>query len=206
MGPEVTSQEPVNDQSLDVLWVQAPLLVKLSLYCRHGKKQSLNPCYSPILMVVVVVQFLSCVRLFGPHGLQPARLFCPWDFPGKNTGVGCHFLLQGIVPTQGSSLCLLHWQVDSLPLNHREAHLKNEVKSLSRVQLLATSWAVACQTPPSLGFSRQEYWSRLPFPSSGDLPDPGIKPGFPTLEADALTSEPPGKGSLLSELNSCTMY
>ena len=43
-----------------------------------------------------------------PHGLQPFRLLCPWDFPGKNTGVGCHFLLQGSFLTQGSNLCLLH--------------------------------------------------------------------------------------------------
>ena len=51
-----------------------------------------------------------------PHGLQPPRLLCPWDFPGKNTGVVCHFLLQGIFLTQGSNLCLLsllRWQVDS---------------------------------------------------------------------------------------------
>ena len=47
--------------------------------------------------------------------------------------------------------------------------------------------------PPSMGFSRQEYWSGLPFPSPGGHPDPGIEPGSPTLEADALTSEPPGK-------------
>ena len=53
--------------------------------------------------------------------------------------------------------------------------------------------AQSSQAPPSMGFSRQEYWSGLPFPSPGDLPDPGIKPGSPTLEADALTSEPPGK-------------
>ena len=54
-----------------------------------------------------------------PYGPQPARLPCPWDSPGKNTGVGCHALLQGIFPTQGSNqylLCLLHWQADSLPL------------------------------------------------------------------------------------------
>ena len=54
-----------------------------------------------------------------PHGLQSARLLCPWDSPGKNTGVGCSALLQGTFPTQGSNphlLCLLHWQVDSLPL------------------------------------------------------------------------------------------
>ena len=49
------------------------------------------------------------------------------------------------------------------------------------------------QAPPSMGFSRQEYWSGLPFPSPGDLPNPGIEPGSPTLQADALTSEAPGK-------------
>ena len=51
-----------------------------------------------------------------PYGLKPARLLCPWDFPGKNTGVGCHFLLQGIFPAQGSVLRLLHllhWQLES---------------------------------------------------------------------------------------------
>ena len=54
-----------------------------------------------------------------PHGLQPTRPLCPWDSPGKNTGVGCHFLLQGIFPTQGSNLRLLHllhWQTGSLSL------------------------------------------------------------------------------------------
>ena len=47
------------------------------------------------------------------------QLLCPWDFPGKNAGVGYHVLLQGIFPTQGSNSCLLHWQVDSLSLNHQ---------------------------------------------------------------------------------------
>ena len=58
-----------------------------------------------------------------PQGLQPAMLLCPWDFPGKNIGVGCHFTLQGIFPTQGLNSCLfhfLHWQADSLPLSHLE--------------------------------------------------------------------------------------
>ena len=68
-----------------------------------------------------------------------------------------------------------------------------KVKSLSRVRLFATSWTVACQAPPSMGFSRQEYWSGLPFPSPGHLPNPGIKPRSPALQADALTSEPSGK-------------
>ena len=50
----------------------------------------------------------SCLILLWPHGLQPTGLLCLWDFPGRNTGVGCHFLLQGIFLTQASSLCLLH--------------------------------------------------------------------------------------------------
>ena len=70
---------------------------------------------------------------------------------------------------------------------------KVKVKSLSCVWLFATLWTVAYQALLSMGFSRQEYWSALPFPSPGDFPDPGIKPGSPTLQADALTSEPPGK-------------
>ena len=67
------------------------------------------------------------------------------------------------------------------------------VKSLSRVWLFATPWTVAHQAPPSMGFSKQEYQSGLPFLSPGDLPDPGIKPMSPAFQADALTSEPPGK-------------
>ena len=60
----------------------------------------------------------------------------------------------------------------------------------------ATSWTVAHQAPLPTEFSRQEYWSGLPFPSLGDLPDPGIEPGFPALQADSLLSEPLGKPSL----------
>ena len=71
--------------------------------------------------------------------------------------------------------------------------LKVKVKSLSRVRLFATPWTVAHQAPPSMGFSRQEYWSGLPFPSPGDLPNPGIQPGSPASQADTLPSEPPGK-------------
>ena len=76
-----------------------------------------------------------------------------------------------------------------------------KVKSLSRVQLFATPWTVAHQAPLSMGFSRQEYWSGLPFPSRGDLPDPGIEPGSPALQADTLLSEPPGKGCCEDYIN-----
>ena len=76
-----------------------------------------------------------------PHRRQPTRLPRPWDSPGKDTGVGCHFLLQ----------CM---------------KVKSEkVKLLSRVRLLATPWTAAHQAPPSMGFSRQEYGSGVPLPS-----------------------------------------
>ena len=89
---------------------------------------------------------------------------------------------------------------------HNQLVHKVKVKSLSRVRLFSTLWTVAYQTPLSMGFSRQEYWSRLPFPfpgdphwsglpfpSPGDLPDSGIEHRVSRIEADAWTSEPPGK-------------
>ena len=78
-----------------------------------------------------------------PHRWQPTRLRHPWESPGKNTGVGCHCLLQ----------C-------------------RKVKLLSRVRLLATPWTGAYQAPLSMGFSRQEYWSGVPLPSPYDLAIP----------------------------------
>ena len=74
-----------------------------------------------------------------------------------------------------------------------------KVKSLSRIQLFATPWTVAHQAPPSMAFSKQEYWSGLPFSSPGDLPDPGIKPGSPELQVDSLPSEPPEKPNISAQ-------
>ena len=92
------------------------------------------------------------------------------------------------------------WKTEIIPstkINQNEPKtykkMKVKVKSLSSVRLFATPWTVAHQASPSMGFSRQEYWSGLPFPSPGDLPNPGIEPRSPTLQADALNSEPPGK-------------
>ena len=68
------------------------------------------------------------------------------------------------------------------------------VKSLSRVRLLATPWTVAYQAPPTMGFSRQEHWSGLPFPSPGHLPNSGIELGSPaSLQEDSLPAELHGK-------------
>ena len=77
-----------------------------------------------------------------PHRQQPTRLPRPWDSPGKNTAVGSHFLLQCV-----------------------KVKSESKVKSLSRVQLSVTPWTAAYQAPPSMGFSRQEYWSGVPLPS-----------------------------------------
>ncbi|CAM9128069.1 unnamed protein product [Rangifer tarandus platyrhynchus] len=77
---------------------------------------------------------------------------------------------------------LQHYANQELPDVHKkESESKVKVKSLSHVQLFVTPWTVAYHTPPSMGFSRQEYWSGFPFPSPEDLPDPGIKPGSPAL-------------------------
>ena len=79
--------------------------------------------------------------------------------------------------------------------------------SLICVQLSATLWAVTRQAPLSIEFSRQEYWSGQPFPSPGDLHDPGIEPRSPALQADSLLSEPPrealGRKSSTSQLGEC---
>ena len=80
--------------------------------------------------------------------------------------------------------------------------MKVKVKSLSRVRLFATPWTVAHQAPPSMGFSRQEYWSGLPFPSPGDRPDPGTEPPSPALAGGFFTAEPPGKPFTMYESES----
>ena len=83
----------------------------------------------------------------------------------------------------------------------RDQTHRKKVKSPSRVRLFATPWTSSLPAPPSMGFSRQEYWSGLPFPSPGDLPNPGIEPRSPAFQADALTSETPGKPCLLHFLH-----
>ena len=78
---------------------------------------------------------LGCLGVFNSlqaRGLQLTRLLCPWDFPGKNTGVGCHFLVLEIFLTQGLNLHLLHWQADYLLLSYRGS-LKNVCSTLFKV-------------------------------------------------------------------------
>ena len=96
-----------------------------------------------------------------------------------NNTMGCLFIPLVVLLI---IITIIKWYLSSL-----------KVKLLSRVRLFATPWTVAYQVPQSMEFSRQEYWSWLPFPSPGDLPNPGIEPRSPALQADALPSEPPGK-------------
>ena len=93
--------------------------------------------------------------------------------------MGCHFLVQRIFPIQGSNLCLLHWQADSFstesPRKPQRMECACVLSCFSCVQLFVTQWTIAHQAPLSLGFSRQEYWSGLPCPPPGDIPDPELK-------------------------------
>ena len=108
---------------------------------------------------------------------------CIKDFPGGPVVKTAHFRCREhkFYPWWGTRI------TNAVQLDQKK------VKSLSHVRLFATPWTVAHQTPASMGFSRQEYWSGLPFSSPGNLPNQGIEPRSPTLQADALTSEPPGK-------------
>ena len=99
---------------------------------------------SSVVKLLLMLSRFSCVRLFATQRRQPTRLPHPWDSPGKNTGVGCHFLLQ----------CM-------------KVKSESEVAQLCR--LLVIPRTAAYQAPPSMGFSRQEYWSGVPLPS----PKPG---------------------------------
>ena len=96
-----------------------------------------------------------------------------------NNTMGCLFIPLVVLLI---IITIIKWYLSSL-----------KVKLISHVRLFATPWTVAYQAPQYMEFSRQEYWSGLLFPSPGDLPNPGIEPRFPALQADALPSEPPGK-------------
>ena len=115
------------------------------------------------------------------------------EFSGPEYWSGYPFPTPGDLPNPGIEPRSPALQVDSLPTELSGTASLLLPSHISRVQLFATPWTVAHQAPLSMGFSRQEYWSRLLFPSPGDLPNPGIKPRSPTLQADSLLSELPEK-------------
>jgi len=150
-----------------------------------------------------------------PHRRQPTRLPHPWDSPGKNTGVGCHFLLQCMKVKNESEVaqsCLtLSDPMDcSLPGSSVHGIFQARVLESGAIAfssmyakspqycltLFVTPWTIACQAPLSIGFPRQEYWSGLPCPPPRNLPDPGMEPVSlmsPALQAGSLPLVPCGK-------------
>ena len=106
---------------LNIYWVgqRSPFGFFRTMLWKSPKKHFCQP-YTFLVRVVTHSVVSDSLQ---PHGLWPTRLHCPWDSPGKSTREGCHALLQGLFLTQGSNLsllCLLHWQVDSLPVSHLE--------------------------------------------------------------------------------------
>ena len=140
--------------------------------------------YGHISGVCLCAQSLqSCLTLCDPKDCQPPRLPYPQDSPGKNTGVGCHALLQGIFLTQGSNPCLLCLCIHRQVIYHQHqlgSTYQWYAQSLSLVQLFETPWTVTHHAALSMRFSRQEYWSGLPCPLPWDFPKPqGSNPSLP---------------------------
>ena len=148
--------------------------------------------FTPLLLLLLAKSLQACPTLCDPIDGSPPRLSRPWDSPGKNTGVGCHFLLQCMkvkrerefaqsCPTlsdlmdcspPGSPIpgILQARTLEWVAISFSNAwKWKVKGKSLSRVWLLATLWTAAYQAPPTMGFSRQEYWSGVPLPSPSSL-------------------------------------
>ena len=128
-----------------------------------GKNSTVNPSDNTGLNCSKQQAVLSHVWLFVTPWMEPARLLCLWSSPGKNTGGGCHFLLQGIFPTQGSNsrrLGVLHWQADSLPGKPgSELHRPTNARFIPEVDSTAYS------TTPSLLFESRDLEPRIWSPS-----------------------------------------
>ena len=93
-----------------------------------------------------------------PHGLKPSRLLHPWGFPVKNTGVSCHFFLQGNLPTQGLNWCLLHWQMNSLPLSHQGSPEVKSHQNSNPPLTLSHDWTLFLRTlHPATPYPQQKH-------------------------------------------------
>ena len=110
---------------------------------------------------------------------QRKESLCHESQRGLTLGAG--MVIQGLVTDGGHDFLVVHFAFYNNPLNC--------IILFCHVRLFVTSWTIARQSPPSMEFSRQEYWSGLPFPSPRDLPDPGIEPRSPALQAYSLPSE-----------------
>ena len=116
----------------------------------------------------------------------------PYKTKNRTTVLSCNPTPRHVPQENHNSKRYMHPNVHCSIIHHSQ-DMKYESVSCSVVSDSVIPWTVGCQAPLSTEFSRQEYWSGLPFPSPGDLPDPGIEPPFPASQADSLPSEPPGK-------------
>ena len=143
-----------------------------------------------------------CLTLCSPMDCSPPGSSVPGIILARILEWIAMLSSQGIFPTQGSHLHLLHCQVDSLSLSHLGSFFiwLLLLRHFSHVRLFASPWTAAYQAPPSKGFSRQEYWSGVPSPSPIYLAKlyqiDTLKIASPALQVDSLLSEPPGKPHL----------
>ena len=141
----------ISDERQKSIEIIKPNMKKYSTSLRKWKLKQEYLIFCPLITCVCVCVCACSVTYdsLQPHGLQPTRLLCPWNFPGKNTGAGCHFLLQGIFPTQESKLCLLcplHWQADSLPLGSPLPKVKNYWQKYRKRLSSFIQRSTVCQT------------------------------------------------------------
>ena len=128
-------------------WTDKPGMLQSMGSQRVGHKWVTELTDGSVVKLLLLLSHFSRVQLCATQRQQPTRFLHPWDSPGKNTGVGCHFLLQ----------CM---------------KVKSESEVVQLCRLLATPWTAAHQAPQTMGFPRQEYWSVLPLPSPSVVKNP----------------------------------
>ena len=167
-----------------------PLHLTLLNFKLHKSGETILDRHSQnIIIPICCLVAKSCLDSCDPMDYSPSTLLCLWGFPGKKTGVVYQLFLQWIFPTQGSNLCLPHWQADSQLSCQGK---KVEVKPLSRLRL--TNCSLSGSSVHGIFQARVLEWIAISFSRGSSRP--GIKPGSPVLQADALPSEPPGKPQL----------
>ena len=156
-------------------------------------KRTYNQCDLELLMVTLITWLRRCFSGFSTVKWIIISLSHPVVF-GRNLTTGSlNFTKWGFIPPLLRSM--VHRVARVRPdwaTSHACMHRGGDLVAKSRLTLV-TPWTIAHQARLSMGFPKQEHWSRLSFPSPGDLPDPGIKPGSPALQEDSLQTEPPGK-------------
>ena len=180
---------------VSLFFLKRSLVFPILLFSSISLHWLLRKAFLSLIVILWNSEFKWVYLSFSPLPLAPLLFSAIWKASSCNHFAFLHFFFLGMVllpvsctmswtsihSSSGALSYLIPWIYLSLPLYNRIKKRKKKVKSLSHVWLFATPWTVAYQSPPSMGFSRQEYWNGLPFPSPGDLPDPGIETESPAL-------------------------